>query len=188
MIGIIASILTAVLTGNYLPLIVPLIYLLAVKSRDLALIAFYIYALVLAFSFNPGSIYTLNGISAVSVAFSAVLVLDEILRGFELRIPSREEFVLLGALTVSAVTIYTFLPVIAAVTLYTAHRNFGRASFYIAGWWILLAAFLYAAKNRLTGRGAQPLVIVGLALIFILLAEKRGVKSTEVKVLGRIKR
>ncbi|WP_461865003.1 hypothetical protein [Thermococcus sp.] len=182
MIGLIASLLTAVITGNYILLLAPLIYAAALKSRDLALIAFYLYVLVMAFYFNPGSIYTLSGMEGVLMAFSTVIVLDEILSGVRFRIPSREEFLVLGALTVSAFTIYTFLPVLAAVTVYVIYRRFGKPVLYTMGWWLLLAASLYAARSRLMHRGAQALIIVGLALIFILIGERRDVKAVEVKL------
>jgi len=184
-IGIIASILTAVLTGNYLPLLTPLIYVISLKSKNIALFAFYIYILMLAFSFNPGSIYTLNGMNSILVTLSVIIVLDEILRGFELRLPSKEEFILLGALTVSAITLYTFLPVLTAVTFYTAYRRFGKASFYVIGWWVLVIVFLYAAKNQLIHTGAQALVIIGLALVLILVGERKDVKPIDVKLIKK---
>lgn len=185
MIGVIASILTALLTGNYILLLTPIMYIAALKSRDLALLIFYVYALVIAFSFNPGSIYTLNGIGAVLVALSTMIVLDDILRGVRLGVPSKEELIILGALTASAITVYTFLPTLAAVTFYRAYRAFGRASFYTMGWWLLLAIFLYAGKSRLPHEEAQALVIAGLAFIFILIAERREVESVEVRPFGK---
>ncbi len=185
MIGIIASILTAILTGNYILLLTPIIYAVALKSRDIALLIFYIYVIIIAFSFNPGSIYTLDGINGVTVAFSIIVVLDDILRDVELKSPSKEEFILLGVLTISAFTLYTFLPVLGFVAFYIAYRRFGKASFYAIGWWTLLIAFLYAIKNRLPNAGAQALVIVGLTLIFVLLGEIKDVTPIEVKLIKK---
>ena len=180
MIGLVSSVLAAVMVREPAFLLVVPAYILRMKSRNWALVAFYIYAVLLVVRLPNESIYEFAGLKVTVVAgVTLFLVLDEILRGVRLdtgRIPI--SVLLVG----SAFNDYAFLGVLVGVAFYTAYRSFGRVSTYLAVWTAISALFLYLTWDRLADPGAQALAVIGLGLIFLLLAERKEVEFLDVSL------
>jgi hypothetical protein len=129
------------------------------------------------------SLITRDGlILALSASLSTFLLLDEVLRGLRF---DRETLVLSALLAVSALYDYAFVSALLGVSLYLSSKYFGRASYYLAGWTgvVLLSLFLF--RGRLETPMAQTLFLIGIALIFLLFAERRDVETLEVGVLEK---
>ena len=180
MIGLVASLLAGVVLGKWVFALATVPYALRFRSRNLSLVAFYIYVLVLMVYVPGGSLYTHSGIvTAVSSAASLFLLLDDVLRGAGL---GRRELVIAAVLLASAVHDYTFLPALIGVVLYVSYVRFGRGAYYLAGWMTSSVAVLYALRDSLTTPVMQSFVLIGLGLVFLLLAERRDVRFLEVKL------
>lgn len=180
MIGLIASILAAITLGNPLFLLTAPIYALRVKDRNAALIGFYAYSIILAAALPSTSIYESPGLKmAIIAGFSTLITLDEILRGTQL---NREILTTSGILIIAALNDYTFILALIGVTLHTAYKNFGRTTTYLTGWLIGSTTLLYLTKDKLPDPAAQALVIIGLGLAFLLIAERKEVKLLEVNL------
>ncbi|NJE30309.1 hypothetical protein E3E38_04480 [Thermococcus sp. 18S1] len=177
MIGLVSSILAAAVLGNPAFLLVIPVYLIRIKSRNGALVAFYAYAIILTATLPSASVYEAAGLKAAVVAgISVFLALDETLRGIRF---DRDTMIVSGILVAAALNDYTFMTALAAAAFYTAHQNFGRVSVYLAGWAGGSALLLYLARERLADPAAQALVVIGLGLIFLLFAERRDVEFLE---------
>ena len=91
MIGLIATLAEALVLHNY-PLFVGAltVFLLSLKSRDLGLVGYFIYALYFAQRVEVTSLYSYDGLTKVlTFGFAALLLLEDILRG-ELQIDKTE--------------------------------------------------------------------------------------------------
>ncbi|NJE62131.1 hypothetical protein [Thermococcus sp. 21S7] len=178
MIGLMASILAAVTLRNPMFLLIIPAYALRLRSRNAALIGFYAYTIALAATLPSTSIYEGAGLKvAVITGSSILLALDEVLRGIEVE---KETLAVSGVLTASALNDYTFIIILVGVTLYTLHRNFGKALAYLVGWLVGSVLLLYTGRERLSDPAAQALVILGVGLIFLLLAERKEAEFLEV--------
>jgi len=178
MIGLVSSVLAAVILKNPAFLLVIPAYIIRMKSKNWALIAFYVYLVILAIELPNESVYKFAGLKLAVVAGIAVfLALDEVLRGVRF---DTEAVVISGILIGSALNDYAFMGALIAVAFYTAYKNFGRALAYLAGWAGVLMLFLYLARDRLSEPGGQTLAIIGLGLVFLLFAERKDVEFLEV--------
>ncbi|WP_297519509.1 hypothetical protein [Thermococcus sp.] len=178
MIGLVASLLAGVVLGKWVFALATFPYVLRLRSRNLSLIAFYLYVLILIFYVSGGSIYTHSGlVTAVSSAASVFLLLDDVLRGVRI---GRRELVTAAVLLASAVYDYTFIITLIGVVLYVSYVHFGRGAYYLAGWMASSVVVLYLLRNSLVTPVMQSFVLIGLGLIFLLLAERRDVKFLEV--------
>jgi len=183
MIGLVASLLAGIVLGKWVFALSLVPGLLRLRSRDAALVAFYLYVLALI-PFLPGaSLLTRQGIvSALSAALPTFLLLDDVLRGINF---GREEVLLSGILVVSAIYDYTFALALLGVTIYLSRRRFGRVAYLPAGWFGLLALALYLLRGSLWGPASQALMIIGLGLVFLLAAERKDVDFAERRLFGR---
>jgi len=180
MIGLIASILAAITLGNPVFLLTAPIYALRLKDQNAALIGFYAYTIILAATLPSTSIYESSGLKmAIIAGFSILITLDEILRGTQL---NREILTTSGILIIAALNDYTFILTLIGVTLYTTYKNFGRTTTYLTGWLIGSTTLLYLGKNELSDPSAQALVIIGLGLIFLLIAERKEAEHLRVNL------
>jgi len=180
MIGLIASILAAITLGNPVFLLTAPIYALRLKDRNAALIGFYAYTIILTTTLPNTSIYESPGLKmAIIASLSTILTLDEILRGPKL---NKETLTTSGILTATALNDYTLMLTLTGTTLYTTYKNFGKATTYFTGWLTGSATLLYLTKDKLPDPAAQALVIIGLGLAFLLIAERKEVKLLEVNL------
>ena len=178
MIGLVASLLAGVVLGKWVFALATVPYVLRLRSRNLSLIAFYLYVLILIFYVPGGSIYTHSGlVTAVSSAASVFLLLDDVLRGVRI---GRRELVTAAVLLASAVYDYTFIIALIGVVLYVSYTYFGRGAYYLAGWMTSSVVVIYLLRNSLVTPVMQSFVLIGLGLIFLILAERRDVKFLEV--------
>lgn len=183
MIGLVASLLTGVVLGRWVFALSFIPVLLRLRGRDAALIAFYLYVLALLPYLSGLSVFTRQGlVLALSVSLSTFLLLDEVLRGASF---GREELLLSGILAVSALYDYTFLSVLFVVTLYVSFRRFGKVSFYLIGWFALFALAFLILGGSLREPASQALMIIGLAMLFLLAAERREVDLSEGRPFGK---
>ncbi|NJD98864.1 hypothetical protein E3E26_03510 [Thermococcus sp. LS1] len=183
MIGLIATILTGIALRNYVFLLVIPAYVLRFRDRDLSLAAFYLYVLLMTVSLPGISIYTWEGLRLAGfVALSTVLALDDVLRGVKI---GKEELILSAVLIASALTDYTFLIALLAVVTYSTYRHFGKVVAYLAGWLGVSAVVMYLTKDSLSDPVGQAFVLIGLGLLFILLAERKDVEFLEVRLFGK---
>ncbi|ASJ08360.1 hypothetical protein A3L11_03575 [Thermococcus siculi] len=181
MIGLMAALLTGIVLKQWVFALAVIPYLLRLKGRNPALIAFYAYVMVIALTVPGESLYTHSGlVSAVSVSVSTFLLLDEVLRGVKL---DRVELIISGILLVSAVYDYAFVAALVGVSIYLAYLRFGRVVYYLLGWFGVSSLALYLLGDTLPDRVAQSFVIIGLGLIFLLLAERKDVEFLEVRLL-----
>ncbi|MBC7114059.1 MAG: hypothetical protein H5T47_00325 [Archaeoglobi archaeon] len=87
MIWMVIAIISGVMHGVELVAVLPVIYLLARKNRDLALISFFLYSSLLPFQLNLSEIFSGETLEAsLSLGIPSVMVLDEILRESEIRV------------------------------------------------------------------------------------------------------
>ena len=177
MIGLVASLLAGIVLGKWVFAFSIVPALLRLRSRDLALVAFYLYVLALIPFLNGVSLLSRQGVVfALSATLPAFLLLDDVLRGVKF---GPEEVLLSVALTVSALHDYTFALVLLGVVIYSSFRRFGRVSFYLASWFGLLAVTFYLLRGSLHGLASQAFLIIGLGLVPLLIAERKEVDFAE---------
>jgi len=178
MIGLIASLLAGVVLKRWVFALAVFPYFLRLRGRNTSLVAFYVYVLILVLSLPGESLYTHSGIlMAVSTASSVFLLLDDVLRGVNI---TRLSLILSGVLLASAVYDYAFVLAMLGVVFYTSYLHFGRASYYLLGWMVSSAVLLYAFRGALQDSVMQSFVLIGLSVVFLLLAERSDVKFLEV--------
>lgn len=178
MIGLVASILVGVALQNYPFLLAAIPYLLRVKSRNLSLMAFYGYVILLALTLPGGSIYSWEGIkTALFASTSTFLLLDDVLRGVRI---GEKEAIISGVLIASAFNDYALSVALIGVTLYLAYLYFGKAVYYLAGWLGASVIALAMMKDQLKDPVAQTFVVIGLGLILLMVAERKNVEFLEV--------
>ena len=102
MIGVVASLIAAVLLRNYAMLAAPVVFVIALRKRDLGLVAYFLYAVYTASKVPAGDLYLYEElIGALVFALSALLLLEDVLRR-GLRVEKAEllplAFLLLGVL------------------------------------------------------------------------------------------
>jgi hypothetical protein len=181
MIGLVALLLAAAVLGKWVFALSAIPYLLRLRDRNLSLVAFYAYALAVALSTGEVSIYTAEGAKvAILTLTSTFLLLDEVLRGIQ---TDRRSLYISALLAVSAVNDYTLIAALIGATLHAAYLRFGRAAYILAGWFQAAGLLLYLGRERLTSPAAQSLVLIGLALLLLLLAERKDVEFTEVRLI-----
>ncbi len=168
-IGILVLILLAVYMHSYLPLIGIIPYVLLLLDEEVSFLAVYFYLLVLALLLPKGSVYSGQ---ALSLASSSVLVVDEILRG-RIR-PQMWEFFGGVILLVSMVYPLIFPVSVAGVTAYSLFRGFGKSLVYLAGWFAGSILVLLFLRGRLVTMGSEAMVIIGLGVVPLLIAERRA--------------
>lgn len=83
MIGLIATLVEALMLRNYLLFVGALaVFLLSLKSRDLGLVSYFIYILYFAQRVEVISLYSYDGLTkALTFGFAALLLLEDVLRG-----------------------------------------------------------------------------------------------------------
>jgi len=80
-IGVIASVISALILKNYFMLFSVLVFLFSRKNRDLGLIAYFIYSLFVSEHYIGIDIYYYTDlINSLIFAFSLILLLDDVLR------------------------------------------------------------------------------------------------------------
>ncbi|MDI3475596.1 MAG: hypothetical protein PWQ79_2302 [Thermococcaceae archaeon] len=80
MIGVLASILAGIWLREYTLFLAPLVYLVALKNRDLGLLSYLVYAIYTANRVVVGDIYSYPFlINGLLFALSALLLLDDVL-------------------------------------------------------------------------------------------------------------
>lgn len=91
MIGLIATLVEALVLHNYLLLVGALtVFLLSLKSRDFGLVGYFVYVLYFVQRVEVISLYSYDGlIKALTFGFAALLLLEDILHG-ELQIDKTE--------------------------------------------------------------------------------------------------
>lgn len=181
MIGLAATLVSGIVLGKWAFALSAIPYLLRFKSRNLALIAFYLYALPVVLTADEGSLYTPQGLTTALLTFaSTFLLLDELLRGPEI---NRKNTYVAGILLLSAFSDYTVTAAMIGLMLYVSYARFGKEAYYLAGWMGLSGLTLYLGKNTLQNTAAQSLVLIGLGLLFLLFAERKEVSFSEVSLL-----
>ncbi|ASJ15369.1 hypothetical protein [Thermococcus radiotolerans] len=81
MIGVVASILAGFVAGTYITLLAPLVYILALKNRDLGLVAYLIYILYLGGSVEASTLYSYSGlVTTLALSLASILLLDDVLK------------------------------------------------------------------------------------------------------------
>ncbi|WP_297465085.1 hypothetical protein [Thermococcus sp.] len=178
MIGLVASLLAGIVLKKWIFGLAVIPYLLRLRGRNPSLIAFYLYVLVVVLSLPSHSIYTHRGfVLAVVSSTSVFLLLDEILGGIRW---DRTELVMTAVLLVSALHDYLLVFALIGAAVYVTHLHFGRAVYRLVGWLSLSLGLLYLLRDRLKDPGAQTLFLLGLGLVFLLLAERNDVDFLEV--------
>lgn len=82
MIGVIASVIAGLVLNEYVMFIGPVVFALSLKNRDLGLVGYFLYILYSGSKVVAGDVYTYGELmNALMVAFSGVLLLDDVLRG-----------------------------------------------------------------------------------------------------------
>ncbi|WP_297498801.1 hypothetical protein [Thermococcus sp.] len=178
MIGLLAVLLAGVVLKEWAFVLGIIPYLLRLKDRNFALLAFYAYAVVLAVMAPGVSLYTHEGfLQAVVLFTSTFLLLDEVLGGVRF---NREATIVSMLLLASALNDYTFMVALLGATIYVARLRFRETVYYLVGWLGASALALYLLRNIIPDRVAQSFLIIGLGLVFLLLAERKGVDFLEV--------
>ncbi|WP_456449884.1 hypothetical protein [Palaeococcus sp. (in: euryarchaeotes)] len=176
MIGVVSAIVGGALMNSYIPLILPLIYLLKRFNKDLAILTFSAYLLGLSYSINVSSIYSREGALAIfAIALPNLLVLDSLLReGF----PdfNEKEFALSLALIASYINEYAFIALLIITLVMKFHGDFiWREPLGAA---LLTGAFLYYFRAYFENDyvGQVVTLITASILTFSLLAMRKDVK------------
>ncbi|WP_456398209.1 hypothetical protein [Palaeococcus sp. (in: euryarchaeotes)] len=82
MIGPIASVLAGFIAGTYVTLLAPVVYLIALKNRDLGLVSYLLYVLYLGGLVRVDTLYSYSGVvTALVLSLASILLLDDVLRG-----------------------------------------------------------------------------------------------------------
>ena len=82
MIGVIASVIAGLVLNEYVMFIGPVVFALSLKNRDLGLVGYFLYILYSGSKVVAGDVYTYGELmNALMVAFSGVLLLEDVLRG-----------------------------------------------------------------------------------------------------------
>ena len=183
MIGLLAVLLAGIVLKEWAFGLGIVPYLLRLKDRNFALLAFYAYAIVLALMTPGVSLYTHEGFLQAVVLFTTTFILlDEVLGGLKF---GREAVIISVFLIVSALNDYTFMITLLGITLYVAYLRFGETAYYLAGWLVTSTLILYSLKNNLPNKMAQALVVIGLGMIFLIFAERKEVDFSEVALIKK---
>ena len=181
MIGLVAAIVTGLTLNSWAQVLGTLPYLtLRLKRGVYPVLAFYIYILAVILTSDSTNIYSINGaITAMLLASTAFLVLDDVLRGqfFE-----KTELPIAILLAVSAVNPKALAVAMVIASIIVARKRFGKKARYLYLWAIGTIVILYPSRATLQAPNSQALVIAGLALIFSTLTELGE------NVLSRMKR
>ncbi len=168
MIGVLALILLAIYMHSYLPLIGIIPYVLLFLNEDVPFLAVYFYLLILILLLPRGSVYSGQ---TLALASSTVLVVDETLRG----IKKPEVWELFGGASLLASMVYPLLfPFsVAGIAAYSLLRRLGRSMVYLAGWTAGVVVVLLLLRGKLMTVGSEAMVVVGLGVVPLLIAEWR---------------
>ncbi len=182
MIGLMAVLLAGVVLRKWIFGLAVIPYVLRLRSKNLSLIAFYGYVLVIVLKLPGESVYVHEGlVVAIVASTSTFLLLDEVLRGIKI---DRTELALSALLLASAVYDSFLVVALITVTIYVVYLRFGRVVYYLLGWLGTSAVVLYLLKDSLPDRVAQSFLIIGLGLVFLLFAERSDVEFLEVDLLS----
>lgn len=182
MIGLIASLLLGVLTGNYWYLWVALPYAIRIWRRKWAFVGVALYALALGVEGPSLSLYTLSGaVVGLGTFVSVFLTVEECLSVRPLR-PTPLEIGLMLLLSIAALNDYAFATALTIALAYRAYERFGKTALYLLGWGAGTVLVLYMVRKAMPGPVAQTMALVGLSLVPFLLSERRDVEHAEVRV------
>ena len=175
MIGVLASIIGAIVLYNPYMLLSPAVFLLALKNRDLGLLAYFLYVLYVSQKSMALDVYSYGDVLVILVfSASSLLLLDDVLRR-KLKVDRLE---LLASVFVMAGVLFPEAIVAGAVLHFLRLRVDWRALLPLA----LLPGTLLLFRGTLSDLGtAGQVVVFGtftlvvLALAF-LLWERKGVE------------
>lgn len=183
MIGLIASLLLAVLTGNYWYLWAALPYAIRIWRRKWAFVGVALYALVLGVEEPRLSLYTLSGmVVGLGTFVSVFITIEECLSIRPLR-PTPLEMGLMILLSIAALNDYAFATVLIIILAYRTYERFGKTALYLLGWGVGTVLVLYMVRKIMPGLVAQTMALIGLSLVPFLLSERRDVEHAEVRIL-----
>jgi hypothetical protein len=169
MIGIVAAIIGGLIVGLKTPLLSPVIYLSKFR-KDLFLILFFVYCLVLGYELEITNIYNANLITIFAVLLPSILLLDAGLRG--------ESSGLVGYILVVAILIGWFvrevfvIAVLLALFYHFSKDNPKRGVFVVVVSISLLIVGLVFGKsmlNLLGGSSTQVVFISAISILIVLL-------------------
>jgi|GEM_PF-1292032 len=81
MIGVIASILAGFITGTYITVLSAVPYVIALKNRDMGLVAYFLYVVYLGSVITISTVYSYHELVVMLVlSLASLLLLDDILR------------------------------------------------------------------------------------------------------------
>lgn len=167
MIGVAGLLVAGVILKNPLLFAAPLIYMISRINRDLFLISFAAYCIALGYSIEVKTLYDLSDIPIMlSIAISAILMLDEALAG---RKPDRNGFVLLAPLLAGVLVREALLPVVVLATIMNFHHGATRKGVVVVVASLLVAvAGFTALKDYLSLAGAYSTQVSLLSALTIL--------------------
>ncbi len=171
MIGVISVVIAGIITGNHVLLLAPVVYLAGLRSRDVGLVAYLIFALYAGGRLPPTDLYTYDGL-VTSLVFSGsmVLLLDDSLRGKTK--PGILELLVLPLMLLGVLVPEAF---IAGAVFYFA-RGF-RVDVRVAAILVTASAIFFLLRNYLGGLGSAPdqvAVLAGFSMFLAVLTMLRG--------------
>ena len=183
MIGLIAALVTATALNRPAFLLAVVPYILRIRWKNLSLIAFYAYVLVLITSLPQTSVYTWRGLQAsVLVLTSTFLLLDDVLGGISL---GRREIAISALIIASSLDPRALLITMTGATVYRGFLRFGRSTCYLVVWGAAVVGTLYILRGKLPNTMAQASVIIGVSMLFLLFAERNRVEFHEVSIFEK---
>ena len=165
MIGVVASLIAAILLRNYAMLVTPVVFAIALRKRDLGLVAYFLYAVYTASKVLARDLYLYDElIGALVFALSTLLLLEDVLKG-GLRVEKVE------VLPLAFLPLGVFLPeafIAGGILYFLALKPAWKVAVPGAG---VLVVFVLL-RDYISGLGpsAQVLVLGSFALFTLALA------------------
>ncbi|ASJ03595.1 hypothetical protein A3L09_10165 [Thermococcus profundus] len=180
MIGIAASLALAVYLRSYVPLIGVAVWLLSRRNRDLGLLAYSVYALYIANFLRVDTIYLyIPLVEALAVASSALLLLEDVLRGGTRR--DRVEFVLSVLVLGGAVSPELL---VAGAVLYLALKLRLDYVSVIVSTALLVFLLLFQESLDINGGASLQVGVVSAFGVFLLLYSLTRINIKKVKMFN----
>lgn len=181
MIWLIASLIAGIAFKAWAVILLITAYLIARKSRDLALLIYFFYGILLVNGIQVGDFISYETLKSLAIIVPSIAVLGEILSGAELKI-KLNLLQLIGVVVLAAGLLYeNLLPVGIALLIAGEKRiSFGALRDTVVGLIVLLSVmwivktkypYLYTPENQVS-------IATGF-IILLILKEIRDLKKVE---------